>query len=131
VNNYDLPFQFVDDPASWREADALIARIPRAARGKQKLFGVLAEALKFPRYFGWNWDALEECLRDLSWLRETKQIAIVHTALPLSPRGQQLSIYLSVLTGTIKLRGDTPPKLQVVFPTTSRESIEAALPCSG
>ena len=27
----------------------------------------LADAMEFPEYFGRNWDAVEECVRDLSW----------------------------------------------------------------
>ena len=32
------------------------------------LFGRIAGALEFPDWFGHNWDALFDCLNDLSWL---------------------------------------------------------------
>ena len=56
-------------------ADALrgsalqIARINLAGVGaKNALLARIAGALEFPQWFGGNWDALEDCLSDLSWL---------------------------------------------------------------
>ena len=37
------------------------------AGGKDAMLRALAQALAFPEWFGGNWDALEDCLTDLSW----------------------------------------------------------------
>jgi len=39
-----------------------------AARGKKDFLEIVAQALKFPSWFGGNWDALHDCLIDLDWL---------------------------------------------------------------
>jgi RNAse (barnase) inhibitor barstar len=45
-----------------------VARIDLGgAADKDALLARLAEALGFPDWFGGNWDALEDCLADLSW----------------------------------------------------------------
>jgi RNAse (barnase) inhibitor barstar len=37
-------------------------------RGKLAMLAGLAKALRFSDYFGKNWDALNDCVTDLSWL---------------------------------------------------------------
>lgn len=38
------------------------------------------EFLKFPEYFGWNWNAFYDCLRDLQWLSADYHILIIESA---------------------------------------------------
>lgn len=38
------------------------------APDKSELLSRMAASLQFPAWFGGNWDALEDCLTDLSWL---------------------------------------------------------------
>lgn len=83
------------------EPGTLVVRVPRGIRSKEKLFAVMADKLRLPRYFGWNWDALEECLRDLSWLPPTQGVTIVHDDLPFGAGGQNRAVYLSLLRGVL------------------------------
>ena len=75
---------------------AFVADLPASIRSKQKLLRTLADELRFPDFFGYNWDALEECLRDLSWL-PAGNVQIQHRDLPLSPGSQDRRTYLKIL----------------------------------
>ncbi|MBI3563198.1 MAG: barstar family protein [Gammaproteobacteria bacterium] len=46
----------------------------------KELFSVISTAMKFPDYFGNNWDALDECLADLDWLPAHGYILILRDA---------------------------------------------------
>jgi hypothetical protein len=57
-----------DVVAAARSVGIVAARVPVAGVGsKQELLRRFAGALGFPDWFGANWDALEDCLTDLSW----------------------------------------------------------------
>ncbi len=118
------PFLFSDDPAAYRAEGALVVRIPAKAKGKEKLLSVLAAKLRFPSYFGHNWDALEECLRDLSWLGDQPRVVIVHEAFPFSPAGEALAIYQGILADAVAVHRErgTSPLLEVVFPNPPFDS---------
>jgi len=39
----------------------------RIIKDKADFLRVASAAMDFPPYFGYNWDAFEECIRDLAW----------------------------------------------------------------
>lgn len=62
-----------------------------AISGERDLFTAVDRALQLPDYFGMNWDALEECLRDLDWIDATGYIVLVTDADDLWRRNPQLA----------------------------------------
>ncbi len=49
--------------------------------GKEAILRKLARELAFPAWFGGNWDALEDCLADLSWSSAVGHVLIVEGAM--------------------------------------------------
>ena len=46
-------------------------------RTTEDFFREVSAALRFPRYFGFNWAALDECLQDLEWLAFARLLIVV------------------------------------------------------
>jgi hypothetical protein len=75
-----------------------VARIDLSgAAAKEALIGRIARALAFPEWFGGNWDALEDCLSDLSWSKAAGHVLLFEgaMALPEDERGILLDILAS------------------------------------
>jgi len=101
---------------------AHVARIPSGIDGKTALFRALVPALALPDYFGANWDALEECLGDLSWI-ERRTVALVHEDLPPLPR-RELLTYLSILSDSVKgWKEGEDHALAVIFPAVTKKGV--------
>jgi hypothetical protein len=60
---------------------------------KQKLLKSIATALDFPDWFGANWDALEDCLSDLSWRGAAGHVLLFEEA----RAGDDLGVLIDVL----------------------------------
>lgn len=86
----------------------------KSCRTKQSLFRRFAEALKFPDYFGKNWDAFEECVNDLDWLGAHGFVVIVSDAEALlAGDNDNYKIFISIMNEAGKewakrVRGSRP-----------------------
>lgn len=49
-------------------------------RTLEGLFREFVRGFKFPEYFGWNWPAFDECIRDLSWFPAKAYLVIIRHA---------------------------------------------------
>lgn len=109
---------------------AFRARVPAGISTKGELMNALDEALRLPDYFGGNWDALEECIRDLSWLPDG-DVVVIHDDVPLEHDQGSLAIYLSILHDAVEEWLATKErKLLVLFPPGSEELVQRAAPPS-
>jgi len=90
------------------------------------LFQRLAEDLEFPDYFGKNWDALSDCLRDFHWHNEHR-IVIAHSGLPQLGLGD-VKTYLEILSDAVEdWRRTGDRDLVVAFPPDTRQAVENIL----
>ena len=66
---------------------------------KATLFDECQRVLRFPEYFGRNWDALDECLRDLDWLEYPLQRLVIVDASELLVDGDDddLATFLAII----------------------------------
>lgn len=64
--------------------------------GKTELLQTIAKTLAFPDWFGRNWDALEDCLTDLSWREAPGHVLVFEDSQALP--GDDAGILFDVLT---------------------------------
>src|SRR5690349_20987944 len=93
---------FENSPAGTNPVDAIVVHVPARIGSKRLLLTVLAHGLSFPDYFGWNWDALEECLCDLSWIDPGRAIVLSHQDIPFAAGSTNRSTYISILTSAVE-----------------------------
>ena len=96
-----------DEAAEALRADAAF-HVSEIAGGPS-LFGELAVALELPDYFGHNWDALDECLREIVGYI----LLLVHDADTLWRESPDVALALVELW--LAAAEDHPAKMELVF----------------
>lgn len=76
---HHLPHGAIDDLlAGAQAAGCLVCRVDLAtARNKDDMLDTIGRVLRFPEWFGHNWDALADCLQDLGWLPAAGYVIIL------------------------------------------------------
>jgi len=91
-----------------------VARISLAGVvGKQAMMECVARALEFPRWFGGNWDALEDCLTDLSWSSAGGHVLLIEGTPEMT--GDERGIFIDILASAAAWWADRKRPFFAVF----------------
>lgn len=64
----------------------------------EELFRGYVREFSFPEYFGWNWAAFSECMRDLAWLPSRAYLTVIfHSDQVLSAEPEETATYMRQL----------------------------------
>ncbi|MEU4625442.1 barstar family protein [Actinoplanes sp. NPDC023801] len=91
-------------------------------------FYEFSDSLLFPAYFGGNWDALSDCLRDLSWLAADGYLILVENVSQLlSGNLGDRRILFQILSRAVRhwasYLGDAPAGLKVLLLCDDEEQV--------
>jgi hypothetical protein len=92
VYRTDRP-EVVCDAARARGLEVVSIKVSDTEKGE--LLSQIARALEFPAWFGGNWDALEDCLCDLSWREAQGTVLLFENIRPGSDFGVLADILAS------------------------------------
>ena len=118
-------FVFVDDLSAITTGQDFVVNLPSGIGSQGDLFATYQTYGKFPTYFGKNWDALLDCLRDWSWTRH-RRVVIAHADLPLAKQRDELRVYLDILKTAVR-DWKTPNTRTVIEPPVYMPYIEHEL----
>jgi hypothetical protein len=62
------------------------------------VFEEFSKTLKFPAYFGWNWPALSDCIRDLDWIPADRYLLLIENpSLLLRSEAEERDVLFRIL----------------------------------
>lgn len=119
------PFLFCDSP-EYNIKDVFCVRLDPTICKEDMLLEEFFYLLWFPGYFGFNWNALYDCLKDFHWMPFHK-VVLIHETIPDLPH-EDLKIYIDILRDSVlSWKPGEEHSLEVVFKESHREAIEKIL----
>jgi RNAse (barnase) inhibitor barstar len=116
---------FLNNPVTYCDDTEFVAYLSNV-NGENVLHTKLSEILKFPDYYGDNWNALYDCLRDFSWINK-KGIVLVHIDLP-KLSDEEFRTYIEVLSDVIQdWKEYEEHYFKVIFPKEAEEIIKKTI----
>jgi RNAse (barnase) inhibitor barstar len=96
--------------------------VPTQIQTEDDLFNAFYEGMNFPGYFGFNYNALIDCLSSLDWC-EAAHVRIVHFNVPAL--GAALGTYVSSLQDVVnRVNERSEYDFSVWFPATEKLTLE-------
>jgi len=87
----------------------------RGCRDKNDFLDRVGKALKFPEWFGHNWDALADCLADMSWWPSANYLILLeHAADFCAADAAQFNIALEIFRSAATGQSGGPTPLRVL-----------------
>lgn len=116
---------FVNNPELFSDLNSFVVHLDNI-NSEDALFEKLYIKLISPDYFGFNWNALYDCLRDFNWVSQRK-IIIIHDDLPKIER-HSLKTYISILIDAMNdWKEDEEHSLDIIFPKQYEQEIASLL----
>jgi RNAse (barnase) inhibitor barstar len=115
-----------DEGFALSQPEVFVFDVPVGIETENELLLAYALGMGFPSYFGYNWDALWDCLMSRENL-EGRPVAIRHRDVPLLKVTDQCQIYLELLIGAVdeSRRPETGDSdLFVIFPASAKRQLE-------
>jgi RNAse (barnase) inhibitor barstar len=101
---------------------------------KWELLDAFKKAFKFPDYFGYNWDALNECINDLKWLEAASYVFVLKNPEMMGMSAEDQEILIDILKKAMKYWGEgrtfnpsfqTPPTpFHIIFAVNQGKSAD-------
>lgn len=108
-----------------------VVRIKKDTTNKLDIFDQFERGLNIPTNYGKNWDAFDDNLMNLYFVKE-KNVIIIHEDIPFENCDNEKKTYIEIMTDIVSHWQEFPEhKFYVYFPESYRKEIEGIVESRG